>query len=97
MTDFETWIHDFGDRIYRYWVYKRMYTPYEQAQQFTDESEFKDVECAYGVIKEAIELPDGDVLLGFGDPSGTVEYIEYFKLSEIQLAYSATDAEGVYD
>lgn len=97
MIDFETWIHDFGDRIYRYWVYKRMFTPYEQEQKFVDESRFEDVECSFGVIKEVIELPDGDILLAFGSAAGDIDYVEYYKLSEIHLAYAASDAEGVYD
>ena len=32
ITDFETWLLDYGDRLYRYLVYKKMFTPYEQQQ-----------------------------------------------------------------
>ena len=95
MTDFETWLHDYGDRIYRYWIYKRMFTPEEVEKKYIDQSCYECAECSYGIIKEAIELPDGDILLGFIDPAtkGTrVEgYINYFKLSEINLVFDPND------
>jgi len=98
VTDFETWLHDNSDRIYRYWVYKKMFTPYEQDQKFIDESCFVDNKCEYGIIREAIELPDGDILIGFIDPhtredSHAYGYINYYKLSEITLAHSPRDME----
>lgn len=95
MTDFETWVLDNSDRVYRYWVYKRMFTPHEQDAKYIDQSCYEDETCEYGIIKEAVELPDGDILLGFIDPNdaGTrVEgYITYYKLSEIALVWSPTD------
>ena len=95
MTDFETWLHDYGDRVYRYWVYKRMFTPLEQEQKYVDQCCYEYETCSYGVVKEAIELPDGDILLGFIDPNdeGTcVEgYINYHKLSEIHLVFCPLD------
>lgn len=93
MTDFETWLHDYGDRIYRYWVYKRMFTPEEQAGKYIDQSCFEDDTAQYGYIKEAIELPDGDILLGFQWPDMDHSYIDYHKLSEIALACSELDME----
>lgn len=98
MTDFETWLMDNSDRIYRYWVYKRMFTPEEQATKWEDQSIYEQDECEYGRIVEAVELPDGDILLGFIDPyesesSTAYGYINYHKLSEIALAYSPRDAE----
>ena len=97
MTDFETWVLDHKDRIYRYWVHRRIFTPYEQEQKFTDESCFVCNECSFGCIKEAVELPDGDILLGFIDPAdyGTSidGYIDFYKLSEIHLEYSPLDKE----
>lgn len=97
MIDFETWLHDYGDRVYRYWVYKRMFTPCEQEAKYSDQCCYEDEICQYGIIKEAVELPDGDILLGFVDPDdeGTrVEgYITYQKLSEISLAFCPLDME----
>lgn len=101
MTDFETWLHDYGDRTYRYWIYKRMFTPQEQAEKWSDQCIFEDEHCNYGIIKEAIELPDGDILLGFINPdteedSVAYGYIDYHKLSEIALAYYPLDMEEAY-
>lgn len=93
MTDFETWFHDHGDRIYRYWIYKRMFTPEEMDKKWTDQSCYENVECFYGIIKEAIELPDGDILLGFVDPidNPAEKTICYYKLSQIDLSYVPED------
>lgn len=75
-----------------------MFTPNEQAKQYVDQSLYEDDHCCYGVIKEAIELPDGDILIGFVDPyteedSIAYGYIDYHKLSEIALVYCPYDAE----
>ena len=98
MTDFETWVLDNSDRVYRYWIYKRMFTPYELDGKFVDESEFVTTACSFGMIREAIELPDGDILLGFIDPedynTGRDLYVAYHKLSEIKLAFSPSDQEA---
>lgn len=89
MTDFETWVLDHRERVYRYWVYKRMFTPLEMDEKYVDETCYEDDECAFGMIYEAIELPDGDILIGFIDPDDegtTVEgMIEYYKLSELRF------------
>ena len=92
--DFETFLLDNDNRIYSYLVYKRMFTPYEQQQAFSDESQFEDE--AYfttAMIREAIPLGNGDWLLGmenlFEDelPDDEAPLIEYFRLSEIRLMY----------
>ena len=98
MTDFTTWLLDNDGRIYRYWVYKRMFTPAEQEARRSDQSCYECDECWYGRIEEAVELPDGDILIGFTDPACDDDAslrgsLEYYKLSEIQLAYYPTDAE----
>ena len=97
MTDFTTWLLDNDGRIYRYWVYKRMFTPAEQEAKWSDQSCFEDEECSLGRIVEAVELPDGDVLIGFESHDmvgGRYEgHIDYYKLSQILLAYYPTDAE----
>lgn len=88
MTDFETWLLDYGDRLYRYWVIKKMFTPLEQEEKWTDQSIYEDEQCSEGYIREAVELPDGDILLGFEPPDMAGQYIDYYKLSEINLAWS---------
>lgn len=102
MTDFTTWLLDNDGRIYRYWVYKRMFTPAEQEAKYSDQSCYEDDICAYGRIEEAIELPDGDILIGFADPVCDDDpelkgILNYYKLSEIQLAYFPSDAEEFVD
>lgn len=98
MTDFETWLHHIGyDRIFRMWKYKRMFTPYEQKEAFSDESIYEDDTCDYVKIREAIELPDGDILLGLqtiedsSDLEDENSYLTYCKLSQIELAYNSSD------
>ena len=95
--DFETFVLDEGDRIYRYQVYRRMFTPYEQEQSFMDESVFEDSSHPCKIC-ETITLPDGDILLGlsdvFEDDDGgyTVDDdITYYKLSEIRLECRKSD------
>lgn len=97
VTDFTTWLLDNDGRIYRYWVYKRMFTPAEQEAKWSDQTCFEEDECYYGRIEEDVELPDGDVLLGFASPEldgGKYEgSLDYYKLSQILLAYVPSDAE----
>ena len=63
--DFETFLLDNDNRIYSYLVYKRMFTPYEQQQAFSDESQFEDgAHFTTAMIREAIPLGNGDWLLG---------------------------------
>lgn len=94
VTDMETWLADYGDRIFRFLVYKKMFTPYEQEQKFMDETQFEDTHYSLGYIEEAIDL-GGDWLLGFRrvfeDESEASGLVEYYKLSDIQLAYYEGD------
>ena len=96
--DIHTWLHDVGeDRVFRLWVFKKMFTPYEQDEKFSDESVYVDDVCKFVMIKELIELPDGDLLIGFQDADSDNEYLEYFKLSEIRLDYCQSDKERLED
>lgn len=95
ITDMETWLLDNDDRIYRFWVYKRMFTPEEQVGKYTDQSEFVNVCAQNGRIVEAIDL-NGDWLIGF-EPLDVDGYIEYHKLSDIKIAYCANDSKNIID
>ena len=94
-------LHDFVrancNRVFRYWIYRRSYTPYEQEHKFMDESIYEDICCNTAYIKECIELPNGDFLLGFLDANraedGEFNAIQYCKLSEIRLEYTNIDQE----
>lgn len=94
ITDFQTWLSDYGDRIYRYLVYKKTFTPYEQQGAFVDESVYEDNHYQACVIEEALDLGDGEWLLGLKsvDDDGTLYgIIHYYKLSEIRLALFEDD------
>lgn len=89
ITDIETWLHDDGDRLYRYLVYRKVYTPYEQQKAFTDESVYEDDHYELCRIEEAIDLGNGEWLLGLrivGEDGEDYGHTMYFKLSEIRLA-----------
>ena len=97
ITDMETWLMDYSDRIYRYVVYKKLFTPYEQQRAFQDESQFEDIHYKLCKIEEAIELSNGDWLLGLrviGDDGEVFSIVEYHKLSDIKLALFDRD-EGL--
>ena len=92
--DIYTWLSDVGEeRVFRMWVFKKMFTPYEQDEKFLDESVYVDDTCKFVMIKELIELPDGDLLIGFQDADSDNLYLEYYKLSEIRLDYCQSDKE----
>lgn len=90
------------DDIFMFWVYRRVYTPYEQQQAFMDESVFEDSHANFGFAAECISLGGGDFLIGFrtvADPDeiGAQNYktpIDYYKLSEIRMTlYQPTTEE----
>ena len=95
----ETFLSDNEERLFRVWVYRRIYTPYEQEKKFIDESEFDQETAHLGFIRESIALPDGDYLLGFEEvyeapvADEEVHILDYYKLSEIRLGYSAYDTK----
>lgn len=94
ITDFETWLHDYGDRLYRYLVYKKMFTPYEQQQAFMDEDVYEDTHYELCQIAEAIDLGNGEWMLGLrtvADDGKVYGMIHYYKLSEIRLALFEND------
>lgn len=93
LQNFNKWLNDITkDKVFRMWVYKRMFTPYEQQEAFSDQSEFVNEEVFFIKLREAVTLPNGDILIEytFADGSDST-YMEYAKLSEIKLAYSERD------
>lgn len=88
--DIYTWLHDVGeDKLFRFVVYRRIFTPYEQEQKFSDESQYEDTHFTFGYIKELINLENGDYLIGFNicdDDGSELGVIEYYRLSEIRLS-----------
>ena len=93
-------IRENPNRIYRYWIYRHGYTPYEQKQCYSDESLFEETRARLGVLREVIPLSDGNALLGFAefieDTSGItseVRALTYYRLSEIRMTYMPIDAD----
>ena len=88
MLDFKAWLVQHTNTIFRYWFRAR--TPI-----LGDiESETVNVKAYFGRIVDAVELPDGDVLLAFDDAGETCGYFEYHRLSEINLAIADIDQEA---
>lgn len=79
--------------VFRLWEYKRMFTSYEQAEKFSDESLLVNDECDFVRILDVINLPDGDLFLATTEAWGDDKYISYYKLSEIALAKAEKDME----
>lgn len=81
--------------------YRRVgdWTPHEIEKKYIDQSEFKDTHYEFVKIKECVELPDGDVLLGLQfildleDLSNEDPIINYRKLSQIELLYDPADKD----
>lgn len=92
MEDFKEWVEAHKDTSFRYWVHKRIFTPYEVEEKFEDQCCTESDTCEYGYIVEYTVLPDNDILLGLSE-SKDAGYISYYKLSAIDLAYSDSDNE----
>ena len=77
------------NEIFRYWLRKRMWTPYEMELKDPEQTEYEMLECDYGYLVEAIDL-GYDWLIGI---SGELDksYISYYKLSELELALCQND------
>lgn len=93
--DFETFLLDDGDRLFRYLVYRRLFTPKEWELKYTDQTEYDGPHYHFGFIRESIALPGGDYLLGiqevYDELPDEEPCIDYFKLSELRLAYVPGD------
>lgn len=105
MIDLDTFINNrASETIFRMYKYRKVYTPYEQEQKYSDESVFENGSYpSYVRIVNAIELPDGDVLLKLLDDLPVCERTEdydkqpsiylYEKLSDIKLEEWEVDNE----
>ena len=99
ITDMETWLLDNEGRIFRFVVYRRMFTPQEQAAKYSDETCFEDGGTyQFGVIEEAVELGHGEWLLGIREIyDGTLcRIVSYYRMSEIRLHCFDND-QGMLD
>lgn len=94
--DMNKWVAANKGRVYRYVVYKKMFTPYEQEQKFSDESQFEDTHMTAALIEEAIPLGNGDWLFGFRQiiDGKLSEYVDYLRLSDIRLSCFDDDPDA---
>ena len=79
------------DTVFRYWLRKRMWTPYEMELKDKYQSDLEDEEAEYGYLAEAVDLGH-DWLIGISKDK-KFDYISYYRLSELDLAVSLTDQE----
>lgn len=86
----EEWLRKHQGEVFRYWTYKKMFTPYETEQRFSDESVFEDNYASFGYLTEAIKLENGDFLLAFTSQD-IPGYMHYRRLSDISLDWCQTD------
>ena len=80
--------------LFRYWVYRRMYTPYEEDRKFMDETPYEETTASFGKLLKCSKLGTDDLLLEFeewlpGDYGGyepsDYKQHRFFKLSELRL------------
>lgn len=79
-------------KCFRYWIRKRMWTPYEMDKKDPDQTDLEFLECSYGYFVEGIDL-GYDWLIGITEDSPEPDYVHYYKLSEIEFAYSESDQD----
>lgn len=86
--DMETFIHDFSDKLIRFWVYKKLFTPLEVDKKYMDQSYFESNTATIGYIRVAVNIGGGDYLLGiepdFGDGQNDKD-LWFYRLSEIRF------------
>lgn len=93
-------------KIWRMWIYRRIFTPYEWDSRFSDETIYENEgQCMFVCIESAHDLPDKDLVLGvrviydrptFEKPVSDAD-IEYYKFSEIRLAYYPKDKTDILE
>ena len=83
--------------VFRYWTRKSMWTPYEMELKDPCQSDLNNEECNFGYLIEAIDL-GYDWLIGISEYSenfdfDNIDYISYYKLSELDLAVCKSDQD----
>lgn len=88
----EDFIKSNEGKLFRYWLVKRNYTPYEWDKKYEDQSELIEDECSYGYFVDCIDL-GYDHLIGITEDCRNSGYISYHKLSLMDFAYCDRDQE----
>ena len=92
-NDIYAFIEEYSGKILRYWKYKKPGIVYDYGDG-EEPGPYECETCSYGRLVRAYELPDGDLLLCFEDKGiNDGVYQEFFKLSEVNIAYTDYDQE----
>lgn len=101
MIDFNEFLKNNDNTIFRMYKYKKLYTPYEQDKKYSDETIYENGNYpTYVYIREAIQLPDNDILLKLEETAPLCEqnsldnenkFYIYEKLSDICIKESEYD------
>lgn len=75
----------------RYWIHKIRWTPYELDCKDPNQSTLESEECNFGYITEVYNL-GYDWLIGISEEINS-DYISFYKLSELDIAYTGFDQE----
>ena len=94
ITDIRSWLKGAGERNFRYLVYKKMFTPYEEKNAFSDESVYEDPHYELCRIEEAINL-GAEWMLGLRsiNEDGSLGAVHYYNLNEIRLSLFDDDQD----
>lgn len=86
---FERYLTENPDKIWRFLVYRRMFTPYEQEQKFRDDHEFTSNHYEFAKIKDVFKICDDYVIIfNILDSEDRDSHVceKIYRLSEIRLS-----------
>lgn len=92
MLNMEDFIEKNKGKLFRYWMIKRNWTPYEMELKDPDQSDLIDDTCSYGYFVDCVDL-GYDHLIGISEDSADSKYISYHKLSLLDFALNEEDQE----
>ena len=90
--NFSEFINQNKNKLFRYWLRKTMWTPYEMELKDPNQSDLVNEECSYGYFVNCVDL-GYDWLVGISEDNPNGKYVSYHKLSELDFAYSVSDQE----
>lgn len=78
--------------VFRVWKKKTIFTPLEQEKKSELQNVYENDVAYFVYIRAVIDLPNGDLLLAV-ESADCEGYVDYYKLSEIDLAKFKPDME----
>ena len=88
----EEFIEKNKEKTFRYWIRKRMWTPYEMDKKDPYQTDLENDECEFCRIVECVDL-GYDHLIGIVECDATEPYqgITYYRLSEFDFRWLKDD------